>query len=219
MPVTVRPQPDKVGVNVDRYASSSMCLYDLAELEIENVRSKSWKDRGLDSVVHDSFRDLDDQTCDKKKRIIPYANGFVQGIMRAFQQDLHLVLRPDDVWLAVLNQYMFCLNRPASKYIMSETNHDVHIPGQEDFKIDIHSSPAEETDIQESTARAIEAMKQKYAGNDLTEWLLPDFTTTNDDDRTAAIFVIMSTLRGHFMAWPGRGCGFPSVTLLGEKSD
>jgi hypothetical protein len=31
----------------------------------------------------------------------------VNGTIRAFQQDLHLVLRPDDVWLAITMQFRF----------------------------------------------------------------------------------------------------------------
>jgi hypothetical protein len=34
--------------------------------------------------------------------IIAHSNGFDDSITRAFQQDLHLVFPPDDVWLAIM---------------------------------------------------------------------------------------------------------------------
>ena len=36
--------------------------------------------------------------------------SWVDGIIRAFQQDLHLTIRPDDVWLAILTQFSFYVN-------------------------------------------------------------------------------------------------------------
>jgi hypothetical protein len=52
-----------------------------------------------------SFTDLNEST-----KIVPYRNGLVNGIIRAFQQDLHLVLRLDNIWLAVLTLYGFNVN-------------------------------------------------------------------------------------------------------------
>jgi hypothetical protein len=39
--------------------------------------------------------------------IIGQHNGFVHTIIKAYSDHHHLVLRPDDVWIAVLGQFNF----------------------------------------------------------------------------------------------------------------
>lgn len=73
------------------------------------------------------------------------------------------------------------------------------------------------------------------------EWILPDFTTTTEHDRTIGSMALMSTLKAYVrQRWPrllshialnkrfstsyanylmSIACGIPSVTLEGEKSD
>ena len=57
-------------------------------------------------IIQSSFHELNPET----SPIIPYGNGLVNGIIRAFQQDLHLVLRPDDIWLSILTQFNMFVN-------------------------------------------------------------------------------------------------------------
>src|SRR6187549_871702 len=105
MPVTIQPS-DKVGHNSDFVASSQQ--------ELLKAASKAWTTadtrRNLSTnkrrtpedrkVLHSSFGNWKDGAT-----LVPYGNGFVDGVIRAFNQDLHLVLRPDDVWLAILVQF------------------------------------------------------------------------------------------------------------------
>lgn len=49
-------------------------------------------------ALFQSFKDIDK----RKTALVPYNNGFVNGMIRAFQQDLHLVLRADDMWLTIM---------------------------------------------------------------------------------------------------------------------
>jgi hypothetical protein len=58
------------------------------------------------NVAHHSFSHLNSSAT--APRIgSGLGNGFVHGIIHAFQQDLHLVLRPNDVWQAVISQFAF----------------------------------------------------------------------------------------------------------------
>jgi hypothetical protein len=107
MPVIIKPSPEKAGTNTDEAASNSQELLkkassrwvppgggnrDVTILETEKRR-----------IIQSSFSDIDNSA----QKVIPYGNGFVNGVIRAFQQDLHLILRPDDIWLAILTQYVF----------------------------------------------------------------------------------------------------------------
>ncbi|RHY17081.1 hypothetical protein DYB32_007955, partial [Aphanomyces invadans] len=40
-------------------------------------------------------------------------NGFVHGVVRAYNNHHHLVLRPDDVWLAIMTQFGLFVNKNA----------------------------------------------------------------------------------------------------------
>lgn len=53
----------------------------------------------------------------------------------------------------------------------------------------------------------------------LKDWIVPNFTTTTDLDKSIASVVMMGTLKHYFEYTLMIGCGFPSVTLLGDKSD
>lgn len=54
---------------------------------------------------------------------------------------------------------------------------------------------------------------------EVTQWLLPSFTTTINDDRVAAAVTIMSTLQAYFEYGFCLSCGIPNVTLLGTVED
>uniref|UniRef100_A0A0B7KK11 Uncharacterized protein n=1 Tax=Bionectria ochroleuca TaxID=29856 RepID=A0A0B7KK11_BIOOC len=195
MPVTIRPRPDKVGVNADSAAESS---YDLLqrvsaawtvsqdEVDVWGEDLDTNKKIGPEGrrILHSSFGDLDEK--DRVHRVVPYRNGFVDGILRAFQQDLHLVVRPDDVWLAILVQFSFYVNGHAEQ-------------------------------LRHGLIRA--AMQGLIVDESLTEWLLPEFSTTTTDDRAVAALTLMATLKSYFEYRLTLGCGFPSVTLEGEKTD
>jgi hypothetical protein len=45
--------------------------------------------------------------------IISSANGFVLGALKAYNNHHHFTIRPDDIWLAILTQLSFYLNRHA----------------------------------------------------------------------------------------------------------
>ncbi|OPB46187.1 hypothetical protein A0O28_0063080 [Trichoderma guizhouense] len=49
--------------------------------------------------------------------------------------------------------------------------------------------------------------------------MLPDFSTTTDNDISVAAMVMMATTKAYFEYIALCGCGFPSVTLVGERED
>ncbi|KAK1464196.1 hypothetical protein CMEL01_12957, partial [Colletotrichum melonis] len=48
----------------------------------------------------------------EKDIIVASKNGFISTVLRAWEQHLHLELRSDDVWLAIIVQFSFFVNRP-----------------------------------------------------------------------------------------------------------
>uniref|UniRef100_A0A8H7KBZ4 Uncharacterized protein n=1 Tax=Bionectria ochroleuca TaxID=29856 RepID=A0A8H7KBZ4_BIOOC len=226
MPVTIRPQPEKVGANTDRVVSSSQ--------ELLAVTSRAWTlessvpSPGLQtnkrpgpedrSVLRTSFEDFSLDPFGNGasgQDLIPYGNGFVEGIIRAFEQDLHLVLRPDDVWLAILVQFSFYVNGNAEELRDIFVSHE----GKKTLAINLMPASLENINFEVMSDKFVQAMRKYLVDEDLSDWLLPKFSTTMANDRTVSALVLMATMKSYFEYVVMFGCGFPSVTLEGEKED
>ncbi|RLN76625.1 hypothetical protein DYB28_007655, partial [Aphanomyces astaci] len=67
-----------------------------------------YKDQRCSEVIQSSSSSTVDG--DHDDTIIASANGFVLGAVRAYNQHHHLILRPDDVWLAIMTQFGLFVN-------------------------------------------------------------------------------------------------------------
>jgi hypothetical protein len=110
MQVTIRPSPDKAGHNKDATIKSERALYSALvkawETDKMGYNLASGPSKANKPILHSSFGGLE---AAQLSSVVPYGNGFVDGVIRAFQQDLHLSIRPDDVWLAIVTQFMLNL--------------------------------------------------------------------------------------------------------------
>ncbi|KAF6829737.1 hypothetical protein CMUS01_08023 [Colletotrichum musicola] len=116
-------------------------------------------------ILHTSFKSLDTSA-----GIVPAENGFSQTIIRAFQQDLHLTLRPDNVWLAILVQVSFFIGnekRAEERFEgfphleVSATDEDVrlYLEGNMDqLQNTIYRNPALREEIKDSIANSIDGI-------------------------------------------------------------
>lgn len=217
--VITRPNPEVIGSNQDETVHSSDQLLRAASgswtvfpEDAKNVRTN--KPTGPESrkVMHDSFSDVDQNP---EIKLVPYGNGLIEGIIRAFQQDLHLVLRPDDIWLAITTQLSFYINAHAEELRHLFVTHE----GQKKLIVDLSPQTMEKLDV----AYAAVLFSQKIQGNvvdpELASWILPNFSTSTSNDISVASMVMMATTKAYFEYSILMGCGFPSVTLLGERED
>jgi hypothetical protein len=131
-------------------------------------------------------------------------------MLTAYLQHNHLVLRPDDIWFAILVQFSFYVNGHAEDLRSLFVSH----AGKKKLKI-----RQDELDI----PALVEAFTAKIAENikdpALREWIMPDFTTTTPTDRMTAAIIMIGTLQKYFAYFLDITCGIPSVTLLGSKAD
>lgn len=135
--VITRPNPDAIGSNQDETINSFDQLlraasrsWTVAPEHAEGVSTN--KPIGPESrkILHDSFSDVDQNP---ERKVVPYGSGLIEGIIRAFQQDLHLVLHPDDIWLAITTQLSFYLNAHAKKLRHLFVTHE----GQKQLIVDL----------------------------------------------------------------------------------
>jgi hypothetical protein len=162
--------------------------------------------------MHSSFKDIDQATGAKP---IPSSRGLLGGIVRAYQQDLHLVLRPDDVWLAVTTQFSFYVGGHAKALRKQFVAHE----GKVELVLENAAPSPESLDVAYMARCLTYMMEGLLVDKEIRDWVIPDFTTTTHHDIAVASMTMMATMQKYFSYRANTGCGFPSVTLLGERED
>ena len=62
-------------------------------------------------------------------------------------------------------------------------------------------------------------MQEQILDKDLRDWVMPEFTTTTENDRVVASVAFMGAMSAYFDYGGKTGCGLQSVTLMGEQED
>ena len=141
--------------------------------------------------------------------------GLLSAICEAYNQHHHLVLRPDDVWQAILTQFSFYVNANA------EALRDEFVDFDGKKQLVIYASGTLFTYNFGSFAKRMvdEQISKNLKDASVTDWLLPKFSTTRDEDRVVSAVTIMSTLQAYFEYHCMLMCGIPTVTLEGTIDD
>uniref|UniRef100_A0A8H7XZF4 Uncharacterized protein n=1 Tax=Psilocybe cubensis TaxID=181762 RepID=A0A8H7XZF4_PSICU len=140
-------------------------------------------------------------------------NGFVQAVTHAYNRHHNLVIRPDDVWVAILSQFSLYVNKNSenlrSQFVDRKGKKKliVQMPGTR------HTS-----DFGNLATQMTELISQNIVNTKLKSWILPGFTTTTPHDIVVCSVLMMATMKSYF-DYEMSLCGLPSVTLEGEKSD
>ncbi|KAJ7664873.1 hypothetical protein B0H17DRAFT_1171476 [Mycena rosella] len=146
------------------------------------------------------------------KNVIPKPNGFVDTIISAYNQHHALVLRPDDVWLAILTQFNFYVNANAELLRANFVAHD----GKKELVVMTDAFD----DFGRLAREMVDLIEKNVVDPSLRAWALPDFTTTTENDTTVSAIVLMATLKAYLeYVYCTICCGIPRVTLEGEKRD
>ncbi|KAI1332922.1 hypothetical protein F5Y16DRAFT_394231 [Xylariaceae sp. FL0255] len=207
MLVVIKPQPDTIGKNKDRAESDG----DKVAWIILAPQEPGWLTvRPVYNVIRSTLGDLSE-----KNKMVTYSGGFFHCVARAFHQDLHLVIRPDDVWLAILVQLNFYINGNAEKLRSIFVDHD----GQKPLAVDIRSYSWDTIGNSELANKFTELIQASIKKPGFKNWFLPKFTTTTADDISTAGIALIGTMKQYFKYVLMGGCGFPSITILGERQD
>ncbi|KAJ6603248.1 hypothetical protein DFH09DRAFT_392415 [Mycena vulgaris] len=144
-------------------------------------------------------------------KIVPNENGFVNTVMTAYNHHYALVIRPDDVWLAIVSQFSFYVNANAellrANFVAHEGKKELEVTG--DIPLDFGAL----------SRQMGELLHENVVDPDLCEWILPKFSTTTVNDSTVGAMLMMATMKKYFDYKMGTRCGIPRVTLEGERQD
>jgi len=141
--------------------------------------------------------------------------GLVDVATKAYSQHHDLVLRPDDVWQAILTQFSFYVIKN------SKTLRDRFVDFQGKRKLTVTTLGTLYTvDFGELAERMVdEQIVDNIRDPTIAEWILPGFTTTTENDRIVASVTMMATLQNYFEYEFELTCGLSSITLLGSIDD
>ncbi|KAL9595850.1 MAG: hypothetical protein Q9219_006192 [cf. Caloplaca sp. 3 TL-2023] len=142
-------------------------------------------------------------------------NGFVHTAIQSYNHHQNLVLKPDDVWLAILTQFNIYVNAHSEEL----RKYFVDFEGKRSLKVVYGSGTAKTLDWPDFIGKIDALIERNIVDPTLRSWIVPDFSTTTDQDKVVCQIVMMSTLQKYFGYRCCMLCGIPSVTLLGEKVD
>lgn len=141
--------------------------------------------------------------------------GLLSAVCTAYNQHHHLILRPDDVWQAILTQFSFYVNANAEAL----RDKFVDFDGKKELVI-LADGTLFTYNFGSFASRMVdEQISKNLKDASVTDWLLPKFSTTCDEDRIVSAVTIMSTLQAYFEYTCMLLCGIPTVTLEGTVED
>jgi len=170
--------------------------------------SRAGSSNAQGSIIQSSKRDSDDVCYDAPC-------GLISAAVRAYNTHHELVLRPDDVWQAVLTQFSFYVQANAEEL----RGRLVDFEGKKQLVVKAGGTLFT-ADFGKMACRMVdEQIVQNIKDPSVTTWLLPAFSTTTPNDRIVASVGIMATLQAFFEYKFCLCCGLPGVTLLGAVDD
>lgn len=143
------------------------------------------------------------------------SNGFVQTVVSAYSGHHDLIIRPDDIWIAILSQFSFYLNANAEKFRTQFVAHE----GKKELVVLVPPTSLEGIDWDSFGDKMVEKMHEELVDKDLKYWIIPNFTTTTRTDSTVSAILMMATLKHYFTYTMQMLCGIPHVTLEGTRDD
>ena len=167
-------------------------------------------DENKETILHMS---LDD----KKELGYIYAN-ILFGFYRAHINHLPLIIKPDDIWLLIIQTFTNHVDENAKELKDLLVNFEGKKQLTVEYQIfDIKNITKE---ILENFSEQINEKMKKYIGNSLIETLTPNFTTTTKDSEIVCKMTIMGAFKKFFEYQLAIvGCGIPYLILEGTSDD
>ncbi|KAM7208217.1 protein of unknown function (DUF4419) domain containing protein [Naviculisporaceae sp. PSN 640] len=214
MPVTIRTQP------IDGEPWLKSTTTDAHTILQTTVNTQDFFGKGLmQSSFHLPDKSASASTSPSNQPnsygITPAMNGLVYSAVQAWNNHHHLVLRPDDIWIAILSQLGFFINAHAEEFRSFFVSH------KGKTKLEVHQvGDPDNVDYAEFAKDMTGVIADSINDPAIRSWVMPDFTTTTDNDRVVASVLLMGAMQKYFnYDFCCETCGIPSVTLLGVRED
>ena len=180
-----------------------------AEEMLRGACSKASKD--YKTMISSSFKDFSSET-----PTIASRNGFARATLLAYNLHHRLTIRPEDIWFTILTQLATYVNTHAKQMRPYFVMHD----SRKELKVEQEVHHRSKADIEALTRNMGDFIAENVRNPELRDWIMPDFTTTTQEDTVTAIVLMMGAMQKYYeYAYECSSCGIPSVTLLGIRRD
>jgi hypothetical protein len=149
------------------------------------------------------------------EKILNYQNGFVDTVVEAYNKHYNLIIRPDDVWIAILSQFSYYINAHAEELRNKFVGHE----GQKELSLLLPPSTLEGINWDALGDGMIDLMDENLVDKELKAWIMPAFSTTTRTDTTVSAMLMMACMKKYLSFSGIMSCGIPNVTLEGTKED
>ena len=174
-----------------------------------------------------SKRDIEQNGIDFKYNIIATSenhdslvnfqySSFFYGMYQAYADHRPFVLSPDMIWLLISQGFSRHINANSGKL----RPHFVNFSGEQTLIVESNTSPITNPDNWEEIISQFIKQISEYTGEELTQILSSDFSTTTPVERIASEITIMEAMKPYFEYIVIRiVCGIPEITLQGTTED
>eukprot|EP01112_Ceratiomyxa_fruticulosa_P009469 TRINITY_DN2465_c0_g2_i2.p1 TRINITY_DN2465_c0_g2~~TRINITY_DN2465_c0_g2_i2.p1 ORF type:complete len:348 (+),score=58.04 TRINITY_DN2465_c0_g2_i2:176-1219(+) len=143
-----------------------------------------------------------------------FKHSFVLSCLSAYSYHYNLVIRPDDIWIAIITQFSMYVDLNAEKL----RDRFVDFQGQKELTVTT-AGTLHTVDFGALSRRMEEQIAKNIKDPSIREWVVPGFSTTSPIDRVVGAVILMATMKNYFSYKFELCCGLPSITLLGTIDD
>jgi len=148
------------------------------------------------------------------KKAFSSQNGFVRTVVEAYRRHNNLIIRPDDVWAAIMTQFSFYLNKHAETF----REKFVNFKGQKELTVTV-SGTLKTAPYDLVVKLLTNQIDKNLVDPEVKKWILPNFSTTTENDVVAIGVFFMATMKKYFTYRTRILCGIPEITLEGTLQD
>lgn len=202
--------------------SSNGITFKVSDVKLEKIDKTSHEEFSPDVFNTPSSPDDDKETPSKeylqgslsKDLYSIGCHAFVHAAAKAYNEHHNLVIRPDDIWLAIITQFSAYVNN----YPEELRDKFVDFEGKKELVVKTNGSLR--TVSYDALAMLMaDQIAENIKDPSIRDWALPSFSTTVNSDKAVGAVALMATLQAYFDYKFSLMCGLPQVTLLGSTSD
>ncbi len=140
-------------------------------------------------------------------------NGLLGTAFEAYNQHHELILKPDDIWIAIGTVFAGFVDRNHESMRNTFVNHEGKIELVAYSVGNIYS-----TNYPDLISQIVSQI-EKNTKKDVREWMECDFSTTTKTTLVVSQLILMSAMKNYFSYKMCLKCNLPKVTLEGTKED
>jgi hypothetical protein len=146
-----------------------------------------------------------------------FQNQYIAALHTAFAEHYAFILNPDDIWQLILQGLSIHINQNSEKY------RDVLVDFKGKKEIVVRHDGLVQGDQNNTWSKVFPVFEESIAGliknADLAKYIVPEFSTTTELDKTCFRISLMDITKSYFSFVVMTKCGIPVINIDGIKED